>query len=391
MMTNKTAKELLDKYNSGTITEEELSILESWYNQHANNNEDVQLSNQEIEADLIRISSNFYSLRNHSSFSQINRRKRFWYVAASIIMVLTLGISYLIIETNLSQSNIGLQSASKLKKDNVIIPGDKRAILTLDDNSQIVLDDMVAGDVRTINNVKISKNSEGQLVYDVSSVLENEKISSDYNTINTPSGGEYQVKLSDGTSVFLNAKSSIKFPTIFKGNERRVVISGEVYFDVSHNPQKPFIVESGDQTVKVLGTQFNINAYSKEKGIKTTLIEGSVIVKSNLKNLSTVLKPGQESVLDQHHNKFSISKVDLESAVAWKNGYFIFEEETLEDIMNQIARWYDVDIEYKNINKSTQFGGTISRYRELEDVLSLLELTDKVKFRIQGRRIIVMN
>ncbi|MCA5004022.1 FecR family protein [Sphingobacterium bovistauri] len=392
MMTNKTAKELLAKYNSGTISDEELAVLESWYNQQAKENTDLVLSDEEIEEELIKISKNLQFLKNDTSHVHIGRSKRLWYIAASILIVFTFGISYLFINPKSDSSNLELTgSMPENKKNDVIIPGDKRAILTLDDNTQIVLDDVEAGDIKATSNVKISKTSAGQLIYDVSSAQADENIPSGYNTISTPAGGEYQVKLSDGTFVFLNAKSSIKFPTIFRGDDRRVEISGEVYFDVSHNPQKPFIVQAGDQTIKVLGTEFNINSYSKIKGIKTTLIEGSVLVRSNLKNISKVLKPGQESILDQNHSKFSVSNVDLESAVAWKNGYFIFQDEELEDIMNQISRWYDVDIEYRNINKSTQFGGAISKYRKLEDVLSLLELTDKVKFKIQGRRIIIMN
>ena len=392
MMTNQTAKELLDKYHSGTITDEELAILESWYVQQAKNSSEFQMSENDIEQDLLKISKNFLLFKEDNSYVPFYNRKNVWTLAASILVIFSLGISYLFFrnQPELATSTIAVNEVDN-KNDDVIIPGNNRAILTLGDNSQIVLDDLESGNIHTNNGVKISKAPNGQLLYDISSIAKNADIGDNYNTITTPAGGEYQVKLSDGTTVWLNAKSSIKFPTIFTGIERQVEITGEVYFDVSHNAKKPFIVKSGDQTVKVLGTQFNINSYSKEKGIKTTLIEGSVLVKSNLKNLSKVLKPGQESLLDQNHQKFSINRVDLERVVAWKNGYFIFENEELEDIMNQIARWYDVEIEYTNFNKRTQFGGAISRYRKLEDVLNLLELTDKVKFKIQGRRIIVMN
>ena len=390
-MTNKTAKELLDKYHAGTITDEELAILESWYNHHANTNREFDFSDQEIERDLLDISHKLHFVENQKTNKSFYKLKKMWALAASIFIVFTLSISLLLIRGKIESPKEFASTTISPKKSDVIIPGVKKAILTLGDDTQIVLDDLEAGNIHTNNGVKISKTPNGQLLYDMSSTEKKVKTVNAFNTISTPVGGEYQVKLSDGTLVWLNASSSIKFPTIFGDNDRRVEITGEVYFDVSHNPQKPFIVQTGDQTVKVLGTQFNINSYSKEKGIKTTLIEGSVLVKSNLKNLSKVLKPGQESLLDQNHHKFSINTVDLESVVAWKNGYFIFENEELEDIMNQIARWYDVEIEYTNINKGTQFGGAISRYRKLEDVLNLLELTDKVKFKIQGRRILVMN
>lgn len=391
MMTNKTAKELLARYKSGTISEDELVILESWYNQQAKENAETSLSDQEVEEDLIKILDSLQALNNDSSNVKINRLRGRWFIAASILIIFTLGISYLFINSQANSENFVLtNSVSTIKKKDVIMPGDKRALLTLDDNTQIILDDLQSGDIKIINGVKISKTADGQLLYDVSEV-EDSNTSITYNTISTPVGGEYQIKLSDGTQVWLNANSSINFPTKFLNKERRVQTSGEVYFDVTHDANRPFIVETGSQTIKVLGTEFNINSYSTKTGVKTTLIEGSVVVQSNLKNLKKVLKPGQESILDEHHGEFSVSAVDLESAIAWKNGYFVFRDEELESIMYQISRWYGVDVEYVDVNKKSQFGGAISRYRKLEDVLNLLELTDKVKFKIQGRRIVVMN
>ncbi len=391
-MTNKTAKELLDKYYSGTITDAELAILENWYNQQAKINSDFPLSDQDIEEDLIKISNKLSSLKEATSHSHINRYRNIWYIAASILLISTLGISYLLISNRPERSDQVLtNTAPPHKKSNALSPGDKRALLTLADNTQIVLDNIESGDIKASNGILISKNADGQLIYEVSAVENNNGTSKGYNTISTPAGGEYQVKLSDGTLVWLNAKSSIKFPTIFSENERHVEITGEVYFDVSHNLNKPFVVETDGQKVRVLGTQFNINAYSKVKGIKTTLVEGSVLVQSDLKNLSKILKPGEESILDQNHSNLSVRKVDLESALAWKNGYFIFQDADLEEIMEQIARWYDADIEYATANRNIQFGGAISKYRKLPEVLSLLEMTEKVKFKIEGRRVIVMN
>lgn len=391
-MTNKTAKELLEKYKSGTITDDELSILESWYNIQAKNNADFSISEQQVTDDLRAVSDNLQSLKSDSSNKSILRSRSWLSVAAAIIVLCTFGILYTFISTQEERTDLTLTSPSfALKKSNIIIPGDKRALLTLEDNTQINLDDMQVGSIETIHGVRISKTADGGVLYDVSGVQDDPNAVNNYNTISTPAGGEFQVKLSDGTKVWLNASSSIKFPTKFASNERRVETTGEVYFDVTHQANKPFFVSSGTQTIKVLGTQFNINSYSTKKGVKTTLVEGSVVVQSNLKDLRKVLKPGQESILDESHSKISISRVDLERAVAWKNGYFIFDDENLEEIMDQIARWYDAEVEYVLSDKNIRFGGAISRYRKLPDVLNLLEMTDKVKFKIQGRRIIVMD
>lgn len=386
-MTNQTAKELLEKYNSGTISEDELAILESWYNQQAKGMAEFRITNEDFAEDLAKVATRLRTLPEKKSTS-IFRVRKTWYIAASILFIATLTISYLYnTKEPIHAEAILTNNIEQPKNKEEISPGESRALLILEDDTQIALDEIESGNIKSAKGITISKSADGKLVYDLTNTTENKN--SGYNTIITPAGGEYQVILSDGTSVWLNAKSSIKFPTTFGTKERFVETTGEVYFDVSHDPHKPFIVQTKNQQVKVLGTQFNINSYSDKIGVKTTLIEGSVLVKSNNSNASKFIKPGEESVFNQ--NNISISKVDLESAVAWKNGYFIFQDAELEDIMQQISRWYDADVEYATSNKNIQFGGAISKYRELPELLKLLEMTEKVKFKIQGRRIIVMN
>ena len=205
-----------------------------------------------------------------------------------------------------------------------------------------------------------------------------------YNTLTTPRGGQYHLTLSDGTSVWLNAASSIKYPIAFTGNERRVEITGEVYFEVEHNAAKPFRVICNGQTVEDLGTHFNINAYNDENAVKTTLLEGSVNVSAAGKN--KMLKPGEQAQLQ--HGNIRIADVDVNKVAAWKNGLFQFNDDNIRDIMRQLGRWYDVDIKYEGNLPDWEFSGAIPRNANLSQVLDILSFV-KVHFRIDGKTIVV--
>jgi ferric-dicitrate binding protein FerR (iron transport regulator) len=206
-----------------------------------------------------------------------------------------------------------------------------------------------------------------------------------YNTLTTPRGGMYRLVLSDGTLAILNAASSILYPTVFTGKERSVTVRGEVYFEVKHNAAMPFKVKSGSQTIEVLGTHFNVNAYDEVNHIKTTLLQGAVRVTSG--SVSKYLVPGEQS--DFSHNEIKVLKIDAEDAIAWKNGFFTFEDESLENIMRNISRWYDVEVSYQDVDRSMPFGGGVSRFEDVSKVLEKLELTGKIHFKIEGRRILV--
>lgn len=264
--------------------------------------------------------------------------------------------------------------------------GKNAAILTLADGRKIDLLKAENGRLTEESGVAIRKTAYGKLVYEVKEVstrVNNEKY---LNTISTPKGGQYQVILPDETIVWLNAASSIRFPAGFTNlKQRKVQLSGEAYFEVAKDKQHPFIVETGQQEVEVLGTHFNLNAYGDEQNVKTTLLEGSVRVLSG-KDL-VVLKPGQQSLL--HNHTLDVANADTEEAVAWKNGYFKFNSEPLPSIMRKLSRWYDVEVVYEGKPGNDRFGGTISRYKNLADVLEMLESTKLVKFKVEGRKIIV--
>jgi len=206
-----------------------------------------------------------------------------------------------------------------------------------------------------------------------------------YNTATTPRGGQYQFILSDGTKVWLNSASSIKYPVQFIGNERKVELTGEAYFEVVHNAKMPFRVVSNGQTVEDLGTHFNINAYNDENVIKTTLLEGSVKVSSAAGN--NTIKPGQQAVLN-NGNISVINDADLDAAVAWKNGFFYFDDNNIQEVMRQLARWYDVDIKCEGELPSRQFSGEISRNVKASQILDILSFK-KIHYKIDGKSIVI--
>lgn len=270
-------------------------------------------------------------------------------------------------------------------------PGTNKAILTLADGKQIVLDEAKNGNLADQGNTKVIKLN-GQIAYNefAMAVPNGKNAAVAYNTVTTPRGGQYQLILADGSRVWLNAESSLRFPTSFQGKERRVELAGEGYFEIAKDATKPFIVkinttsEEKDE-VEVLGTHFNIMAYNDEGIVKTTLLEGSV--KINRNNKIAMLKPGQQAKLQNQSIKV-VEDVDTDEAIAWKNGYFQFTSANLQQVMRQIARWYDVDISYEGKIPERKFGGKISRDNNASEVLKVLELS-KVKFRIENRKIIV--
>jgi ferric-dicitrate binding protein FerR (iron transport regulator) len=278
------------------------------------------------------------------------------------------------------------QPAPPVMRD--IAPGGSKAILTLADGSEVVLEDASNGDITKQKNVTISKTKNGQLVYRVGGDAQpaENKIPA-FNTIKTPVGGQYRVVLSDGTKVWLNSGSSIKFPVTFIGNERSVEIEGEAYFEVARDKKRPFKVLSDNQVVEVLGTHFNVNAYRDEPNIKTTLAEGSVKVSSD--GISNTIIPGQQIRLSRKSHAMNIVAVDTDAATSWKDGLFVFNDEGIHSIMRKISRWYGVDVVFQNdINE--KFGGVISRFENVSQVLKILEVTETIHFKIEKRRIIVM-
>jgi hypothetical protein len=265
-------------------------------------------------------------------------------------------------------------------------PNSVHAILTLADGSKIIIDSVQHGEVARQGNANIIKRADGQLIYNTG-ISGNTEVG--YNTLTVPRGSKIiELILADGTTVVLNAASSLTYPTSFIGKERKVEMTGEGYFEVARNTSMPFIVQKGDARVEVLGTHFNINAYDDEDMINVTLLEGSVKVSRQSSDDNLVLKPGQMARINDKMQL--LPKVDLEEVMAWKVGKFKFGEyANIGTVMRQISRWYDVAVEYRG-EVEGHIGGSISREVNVSQVLNLLEMTGVVKFGYDGRKIIVM-
>ena len=273
-------------------------------------------------------------------------------------------------------------NTEEIRKD--ILPGGNKAILTLADGTKIVLDTAKKGEIAHQANTKIVKLDDGQMSYNAENSTSNEIL---YNTITTPRGGQYQLVLPDNSIVYLNASSSIRFPVAFSGEERKVEITGEAYFEVTRNEKMPFKVIANNVEIKVLGTHFNVNAYEDESLTATTLLEGKVVV--NSKGNSVNLIPGQQALSDSQGNVIVAENVNVDEAVAWKDGLFMFNSLSIEDIMRQVSRWYNVDVVYEGAKNKKTFSGIISRQSNLSKVLNIMKIAG-VEFKVDENKITVI-
>lgn len=384
--------DLIAGHLQSTLNEKEQEALTKWINESEQNHRifNELISEHQITASLKELAS-YHPEEALLKFKSKNVKTRSrlrilpnWFkiaAAASIICVCALGLRFY-----LHKSPVTVQLAAQGKID--VNPGSNRAVLTLANGKQIVLDNKPNGQIAKEADVVISKTKNGSVVYDLTNQNDAKDKIIAYNTISTPRGGQYQVILPDGSHVWLNAASSIRFPTVFRSGERKVDITGEAYFEVAKDKTKPFRVMAEGQMVEVLGTHFNIMAYADENAIVTTLLEGSVRV-SSPKN-QAVLKPNQDATLQRNTQSLAVKDVDAEAAVMWKNGYFLFNDESLASIMRKVSRWYNIEIVYKGAVAQKTFGGTISRFKNLSELLEVLEATGSVHFKIEEGRVIAM-
>nr|WP_121271350.1 FecR family protein [Pedobacter schmidteae] len=382
-MNKEEIKHLAEKFLKGTATAEEKRRLHSWSALNNEHDDEVVLTSKPEDANEVK--ARVYDRIQHQIHLDVvpvgPKKIKLWYKVAAVAAALILisGLTFYL-------SRMDDSRGSDLADAKHISIGKNAAILTLADGRKIDLLKAENGRLTEESGVAIRKTTDGKLVYEVKDVSTPVNNEAHLNTISTPKGGQYQVILPDETIVWLNAASSIKFPAGFTNlKQRKVQLSGEAYFEVAKDKEHPFIVQTDQQEIEVLGTHFNLNAYGDEQSIKTTLLEGRVRVLSG-KDL-VVLKPGQQSLLRNH--KLDVANADTEEAVAWKNGYFKFNSEPLPSIMRKLSRWYDVEVVYEGKPGDDRFGGTISRYKNVADVLEMLESTKLVKFKVEGRKIIV--
>jgi len=365
---------LAEKIQQGSITDEETIFFDKWYNGLSKKelNIDSQYAknkNQLKRRIFRRIQNDIKSTEKVPAFFHWKKLA----IAASLVLGTILGSLYFYLHDD---HNIN-------DPQPIIVAGKNNAILTLADGSKINLSEAANGLISHIANVDIIKTSSGSIQYKSQTSSSNKPTA--YNTIEAPAGGKWSLTLPDGTQVWLNSSSSITYPTQFSATERKVKIKGEAFFDVAHNKKAPFIVSSGQQLIRVLGTEFNVEAYEEDAVAKTTLLKGAVAIESGNKTVKLV--PGEQA---KWNGKEIVKEVvDTEAAIAWKEGYFKFNE-NIESILTKISRWYNVEIIYlSKPDPTTTFSGKIARDRNLNSVLKMLEYDGNIHFQIQGRRVIV--
>jgi len=361
-----------------TLTEDEKDELDEWI---LTNDENMILFEKMTDEKNLAQANDWFKKMNIEKDLQQTKRKiearkpiRLWQyaIAAAVMIVIIIGAYLYRGIDNKNDKPIVVQTQD-------IMPGSDKATLTLDNGKIIALGN--DGTDTTINNQVRILRKDGQLIYG-STAPSNELV---YHTLSIPRKGQYKLILPDGSKVWLNAESSIRYPVAFVSNERRVFVTGETYFEVAKDKEKPFRVVANNITVEALGTQFNVNSYPNEPFYTATLVEGSVIVTKGSKE--NILKPGQQARLTE--NDFQIVKANIDSAIAWKNNQFKFINTPIDAIMRQIERWYDAEVEYKD-KVTLHLNATIDRNVPVSKLLEMFEQTDQVHFKIEGKKIIVM-
>ncbi|HEY0610121.1 MAG TPA: FecR domain-containing protein [Chitinophaga sp.] len=389
-MQENTFRELLDKYLTGRMTELEWKEFSSMLNDPVYKNLlegviDTELQEHSFEG---APDKEMLAMIQHNLRDSIRAKKRsgmiialFKKAALATVVLIIAGAGYWWLTSKSSKKE--LANVKPATKETVIPPGGNKAILKLGNGDEIMLDSAGEGTLAQQGPAKVMKLANGQLSYKLS---DKEHAAIVYNTITTPRGGQYRLTLADGTNVWLNAASSLQYPAAFSGKTRRVVLTGEGYFEVAKNASMPFHVQVNSMEVEVLGTHFNINSYANELAIRTTLLEGSVRVRDGRQVRR--LKSGQQSSFIANGELKVLDNADLEEAVAWKNGMFQFKAADIETVLRQAERWYDVQFDYKG-GIAARFSGQISRSANAEQLLKILEFTGKVKFEIHGKTIVV--
>jgi ferric-dicitrate binding protein FerR (iron transport regulator) len=373
-MTDQEVQQLLERYAQGLCTPEERALVERWYMQESAaqsfHQEDLpEDAQRQIWQQVRTVTGRTARVR------QLTRTK----IAAAACVLLALGAVWYLTPQRASTSPVVAATQPVPIK-----PGGDKATLTLADGSTIILND-TTGVLAVQSGITVRQSEEGIIVYE----KHGGHAAAATNTpqkIQTPRGGQYQVQLPDGTHVWINAASELVFPAAFTGSIRKVKLKGEAYFEVAKNKHRPFVVETDGMNILVTGTHFNVMAYPNEGQSTATLLEGSVQVSHASDQIQ--LSPGEQAVTDRRQ-KFSKSKVDTETAVAWKNGLFRFDNDDIETVMRQLCRWYNVQVVYQGAKPTNRFGGYISRTSELSQVLKMLELSG-LHVQVKERTIIVL-
>jgi len=373
---------LLDRISDCTATDEEIALYNAYLN--AVQSEEQSWDESSLGNKGVLEQAIFNKISAEIQIQPMAGNLSLWKkIMAAATIVLISGISLYFYRQHMPDL-----ISPKTEIVNDVRPGSNQAVLTLANGKRIVLNAAVNGEIAEQSGIRIRKTADGQLIYTLSDsgTAANTGAAATFNTIETPKGGQYQINLPDGTRVWLNAASSLKYPVRFDRKERKVSLQGEGYFEVAKDKRKPFKVNSGSQELEVLGTHFNINSYADELSSKTTLLEGAVRLSPH-GGQDLVLSPGQQAVLTSGRMKVAV--VDPEEVLAWKNGNFVFNDEGLETIMRKISRWYDVEVSYQRKPADLTFTGVVSRSKNISAVLNALDKTGKVHFKVEGKKVTV--
>lgn len=392
MEINQRIHHLLEKYRAATISEAEFDELLIWLHGLDEAQETALAKMDEplweelktqISPDTQRV--NWEAMKEGitkeqgavSADSQKLRRSA-WRFAAAAILILGLGITWLIMKPSVKEAPIVV-----LRNTDSILPNTNHTTLTLADGRTIILDSTDAGELLAANGIKVVKLQTGEIAYNKQSGTTPQP---ETHTIIVPRGGRpYQLVLSDGSKIWLNAASSLKYPSFFAGSSREVEITGEAYFEVAHNTSKPFHVRYNQMDVQVLGTHFNVNTYEDEKDIRVTLLKGAVKVNA------TLIKPGQQSVLPHNQPALAntaVTEADLDLTTAWVQGLFHFDKADIKTILRQVSRWYDLEVEFEGHVSTDLFSGKIERSLPLTGIVNLLS-SSNIKVRVEGKKLII--
>ena len=390
-MTDTQAIELITKFLGGTATPEEMQLLERWYEAFDASGLAFETTSRE-EADSMRrsLAAIREKIARESGTGKpvlIMKRRQGslyrWTAAAAVLVLAGVAAYFLSGPRHLSAPPAHVVSA---RQD--IGPGSRKAVLTLGNGRTIALDSLRQGVLSRQGNTSVVKVKRGLLTYSRQRQSDAKAKDIPYNTVTTPRGGRYQIVLADGSRVWLNSSSSIRFPTRFSGTGREVSVTGEVYFEIAPRRGIPFVVTAGKVSVAVLGTHFNVMAYPDEPAVKTTLLEGSVKVARGAKTL--VLKPGQQADVNAEGAMKLVTDVNTDEIIAWKNNLFWFDGNDIREVMNALARWYDVDIDITG-NIPDRFTGSIPMDLPFSKVFGMLQQTGRINYRIVGDKKIIVS
>ena len=392
---------LIDKFHSGSITAKEHDELLELL---------AEESNQDTAEDFFHKSwNNFEPQENLDLNFQIspeikeifdqktnNKRKNiiYRYIGTAVAASLTLFCLFYFLFIHKPNNTAQITNNSRVLTD--LEPGKDRATLTLSNNQKITLEGDISGIITETEGLIIKKNKNNEILIEVKPIEAKSELINELNTISTPKGGQFTVILPDKSKVYLNAETSLTFPSEFASNERVVSLDGEAFFEIAKSKTKPFFVKTEAMTIEVLGTHFNVNSYNSDQLKSTTLVEGSIKIYTATN--SKLMIPGQKADIRKGTTSIQIQTVDIEEAIAWKNGYFLFIDKDLKTIMKYLSRWYNFDIKFGESFVNETFTGTVSRNQNISEILKIFEKSGSTKLKIlsQGnsdneRRTIIMN